>query len=94
MASKKRKSFLIQLKKLLNYTSLAFNYFQSLTQFLSCRDKDKDGFLDLSEVRQWILPDDYNHAEAEAKHLVYEVSIYVLKYLQFIRFSEKFHIYC
>jgi len=41
-------------------------------QFTDYRDKDKNGFLDLSEVRQWILPDDYNHAEAEAKHLIYE----------------------
>jgi len=41
-------------------------------QFKEYRDKDGDGRLNLSEVRDWILPDDYNHAEAEAKHLVYE----------------------
>lgn len=23
-------------------------------------------------MRGWIIPDDYNHAEAEAKHLIYE----------------------
>lgn len=41
-------------------------------QFKAFRDKDKDGKLNLEEVRAWILPDDYNHAEAEARHLVYE----------------------
>lgn len=24
------------------------------------------------QVRAWIIPEDYNHAEAEAKHLIYE----------------------
>lgn len=24
------------------------------------------------QVRSWIIPSDYNHAEAEAKHLIYE----------------------
>ena len=28
--------------------------------------------MDASEVRKWILPSDYDHTEAEAKHLVYE----------------------
>jgi len=41
-------------------------------QFAEYRDKNKDGKLDADEVRDWILPDDYNHAEAEAKHLIYE----------------------
>lgn len=41
-------------------------------QFKQFRDKDQDGKLNLEEVRHWILPDDYNHAEAEARHLVYE----------------------
>lgn len=25
-----------------------------------------------AQVRNWIIPDDYNHSEAEAKHLIYE----------------------
>ena len=41
-------------------------------QFHEYRDTNKDGKLDLEEVRSWIMPDDYNHAEAEAKHLIYE----------------------
>lgn len=41
-------------------------------QFREYRDKDGDGRLNLDEVKDWILPDDYNHAEAEAKHLIYE----------------------
>ncbi|KAG0721899.1 Calumenin-A [Chionoecetes opilio] len=41
-------------------------------QFTEFRDKNKDGFMDEEEVRSWIIPSDYNHAEAEAKHLIYE----------------------
>ncbi|XP_031420475.1 calumenin-B isoform X2 [Clupea harengus] len=41
-------------------------------QFTEFRDKNKDGRMDREETRDWILPSDYDHAEAEAKHLVYE----------------------
>lgn len=41
-------------------------------QFSEFRDKNKDGKMDKEETRDWILPTDYDHAEAEAKHLVYE----------------------
>lgn len=41
-------------------------------QFTEFRDKNKDGKMDREETRDWILPHDYDHAEAEAKHLVYE----------------------
>ncbi|KAG5273977.1 hypothetical protein AALO_G00157830 [Alosa alosa] len=41
-------------------------------QFTDFRDKNKDGRMDHEETRDWILPSDYDHAEAEAKHLVYE----------------------
>ena len=41
-------------------------------QFTEFRDKNKDGKMDKEETRDWILPTDYDHAEAEAKHLVYE----------------------
>ena len=41
-------------------------------QFAKYRDFNKDGKLDEKEIRAWIMPDDYNHAEAEAKHLIYE----------------------
>ncbi|XP_067132074.1 calumenin-A-like [Centruroides vittatus] len=44
-------------------------------QFTNYRDKDKDGYLDREEIRQWILPPDYNHSEAEARHLIYESDI-------------------
>lgn len=39
--------------------------------FKEIRDANKDGHLDLQEVRQWVLPDDYNHANAEATHLIH-----------------------
>jgi len=41
-------------------------------QFSSFRDKNNDGFMDREEVKDWIIPDDYNHAESEAKHLIHE----------------------
>ena len=41
-------------------------------QFKSYRDQNHDGKLDLEEVKAWIMPEDYNHADAEARHLVYE----------------------
>ncbi|XP_066952178.1 calumenin-A isoform X2 [Macrobrachium rosenbergii] len=41
-------------------------------QFRQFRDKNDDGYLDEEEVKGWIIPPDYNHAEAEAKHLIYE----------------------
>lgn len=37
-----------------------------------CRDKDGDGYLDRDEVSEWIHPKDFDHAEAEARHLIYE----------------------
>ncbi|XP_039617371.1 calumenin-A isoform X1 [Polypterus senegalus] len=41
-------------------------------QFVEFRDKNRDGKMDKEETKDWILPSDYDHAEAEAKHLVYE----------------------
>lgn len=41
-------------------------------QFSDFRDLNKDGKMDLDEIRHWIMPQDYDHAQAEARHLVYE----------------------
>ncbi|XP_036399865.1 reticulocalbin-1-like [Megalops cyprinoides] len=41
-------------------------------QFSDFRDTNKDGKMDKEEIRRWILPQDYDHAQAEARHLVYE----------------------
>lgn len=41
-------------------------------QFNTYRDKDGDGYMDAEEVKGWILPEDFDHAEAEARHLIYE----------------------
>ncbi|XP_043672132.1 calumenin [Vespula pensylvanica] len=41
-------------------------------QFSSYRDKDHNGYMDFEEVRNWIIPADFDHAEAEARHLIYE----------------------
>jgi len=39
-------------------------------QFNEFRDKDKSGYLENEEVRNWILPSEYDHAEGEARHLI------------------------
>lgn len=41
-------------------------------QFHNFRDKNKDGRMDTQEVQDWIIPPDYDHSEAEAKHLIFE----------------------
>ncbi|XP_027008085.1 reticulocalbin-1 [Tachysurus fulvidraco] len=41
-------------------------------QFSDFRDLNKDGKMDMEEIRHWILPPDYDHAQAEARHLLYE----------------------
>lgn len=41
-------------------------------QFSDFRDLNKDGKMDQDEIRQWVMPQDYDHAQAEARHLVYE----------------------
>lgn len=41
-------------------------------QFSEFRDKNKDGKMDKEETMDWILPSDYDHAEAEAQHLLHE----------------------
>ncbi|NWX01189.1 CALU protein, partial [Caloenas nicobarica] len=41
-------------------------------QFVEFRDKNHDGKMDQEETKAWILPSDYDHAEAEARHLLYE----------------------
>ncbi|CAM4618675.1 reticulocalbin-3 isoform X1 [Lepidochelys kempii] len=41
-------------------------------QFLDFRDLDRDGRLDRAEIGHWILPQDYDHPEVEAKHLLFE----------------------
>ncbi|KAK2859276.1 hypothetical protein Q5P01_003896 [Channa striata] len=41
-------------------------------QFSEFRDKNNDGKMDREETLDWILPSDYDHADAEAKHLLNE----------------------
>ncbi|XP_072234053.1 calumenin-A [Leuresthes tenuis] len=41
-------------------------------QFAEFRDKNNDGKMDKEETLDWILPADYDHAVAEAKHLLQE----------------------
>lgn len=41
-------------------------------EFVKTRDINGDGKLDLDEVAKWIVPDDFNHVEAEVKHLFSE----------------------
>ncbi|KAG7492144.1 hypothetical protein MATL_G00011280 [Megalops atlanticus] len=43
--------------------------------FSETRDVNKDGTLDASEVAQWILPEEVDHADNEAKHLIHETDL-------------------
>ncbi|XP_013140701.1 PREDICTED: calumenin-B [Papilio polytes] len=45
---------------------------QEREQFTGYRDTNKDGFMDEAEVKDWIAPPEFEHAEAEARHLVFE----------------------
>lgn len=63
-------------------------------QFTEFRDKNKDGKMDKEETRDWILPSDYDHAEAEAKHLVYESDadkVRTLKSFYLFQISTQIH---
>lgn len=40
--------------------------------FKTVRDKNGDGKMDLEEVKNWIMPPDYDHSEAETRHLIHE----------------------
>ena len=42
------------------------------SQFHEHRDRNGDGKMDKAEVKEWIIPPDYDHSEAEARHLIYE----------------------
>ncbi|XP_030056523.1 reticulocalbin-1 [Microcaecilia unicolor] len=44
-------------------------------QFSDFRDLNKDGKMDKDEMQQWLLPQGYDHAQVEAKHLIYESDI-------------------
>lgn len=41
-------------------------------QFKEYRDKDKDLKLNAEEVKDWIIPPDYDHTDSETKHLIFE----------------------
>ena len=36
-----------------------------------CSDKNADGKLDMAEMKAWITPAGFDHAEAEAHHLIH-----------------------
>lgn len=44
-------------------------------QFNTHRDKNGDKKLDRKELGDWIVPEDFDHAEAEAKHLIFEADV-------------------
>jgi len=44
-------------------------------QFTKFRDSNGDGHMDMAEVKAWIIPSDFDHSEAEAKHLVFEADV-------------------
>ena len=57
-------------------------------QFTNYRDKDKDGKLNKREIADWVLPEDFDHAKAESKHLIYEADINKASETVFVECSE------
>lgn len=43
-----------------------------MDHFSKHRDKNGDGVLDQNEVKDWIVPQGFDHADAEARHLILE----------------------
>ncbi|KRZ30565.1 Calumenin [Trichinella pseudospiralis] len=39
--------------------------------FKEHRDKDKDGKMDREELKEWLMPTNFDHAEAESRHLIH-----------------------
>lgn len=44
---------------------------QEKKNFNSHRDKNGDGKLDRDEIKHWMLPEGYDHAQSETRHLIY-----------------------
>ncbi|XP_060561988.1 calumenin-B-like isoform X1 [Ruditapes philippinarum] len=44
-------------------------------QFKNFRDKNMDGYLNLEEVRAWVIPEDYDNSKEETKHLFRESDV-------------------
>ena len=38
--------------------------------FQTERDSDKDGFMSFEEIKAWIIPDDFDHADTESQYLM------------------------
>lgn len=62
-------------------------------QFSNYRDKNHDGFMDMEEARNWILPPDFDHAEAESRHLIYEADTDADQKLTKYEILEKYDIF-
>ena len=41
-------------------------------QFLEHRDKNQDGKMDRDEIKDWIMPEDWDHVKVETQHLIHE----------------------
>ncbi|XP_043577801.1 calumenin-like [Bombus pyrosoma] len=62
-------------------------------QFSMYRDKDGDGFLNFEEVKTWIIPADFDHAEAESRHLIFEADMDADQKLTKDEILEKYDIF-
>lgn len=43
--------------------------------FRKFRDADGDGYLNREEVQSWVVPKDFDHADSEAVHLIFEADV-------------------
>jgi hypothetical protein len=45
--------------------------------------------MDKDEVKNWIIPPNYDHSEAEAKHLIYETDENKVRFILTRKFNGK-----
>ena len=43
--------------------------------FSSERDEDGDGFMTFEEIKRWIVPEEFDHAETESRYLISKVDV-------------------
>jgi len=60
------------------------------THFKKIRDSDGDGYMDLNEVKNWLMPQEYDHTEAEAEHLIIECDEDENGYLSYDEILKKY----
>jgi Ca2+-binding EF-hand superfamily protein len=60
-------------------------------QFKNFRDKNMDGYLNLEEVRAWVIPEDYDNSKEETKHLFRESDVDRVGFISLAMYKSCLH---